>query len=92
MRFFIRLDSGLVIITESSTKTNIPILYSTGVVSTCIGHPMDTIMVIQQVINTSAMDATKQIYKKDKVCGNQTFFNQVLVNNDSLSIVKFKIK
>lgn len=47
-------------------------LYSTGIVSTCLGHTMDTIMVIQQVTNTSAMHATKQIYKSDKVCGNYT--------------------
>lgn len=38
----------------------------TGIVSTFVGHPMDTIKVVQQVTNTSVLKATRNIYNKDK--------------------------
>lgn len=39
----------------------------TGIVSTTVGHPIDTIRVIQQVTNTSTMEAMQKLYTKDKV-------------------------
>lgn len=42
----------------------------TGIIATCVGHPMETIRVIQQVANTSAINATREIYSKHKVRKN----------------------
>lgn len=40
---------------------------SIGIAATCVGHPMDTIRIIQQVTNTGATNAARTIYHKQKV-------------------------
>ncbi|VVC41878.1 Mitochondrial carrier protein,Mitochondrial carrier domain,Mitochondrial substrate/solute carrier [Cinara cedri] len=41
--------------------------WSTGVVATCIGYPMDTIRVVQQVTNVGAIKSMQYVYNEQRV-------------------------
>lgn len=44
-----------------------PIFFLIGIAAMCVGHPMDTIRIVQQVTNTTTTKAARIIYDKHKV-------------------------
>lgn len=59
------------------TYIGISNFWFSGIVSTCVGHPMDTVRVIQQVTNTKTIKATRLVYEQNGVSENidYDFFN-----------------
>jgi len=50
----------------------------TGIVSTLVGHPMDTVKVVQQVTNNTVIKTIGDIYSQDKASRKKLIYTKIL--------------